>query len=279
MDSAQRVFEIIDSKPDLDEPEHPVRLDDIKGDIKITDAYFEYEAGRPVIKNVSLSVEPGKMLGIVGKSGAGKSTLVNLVARLYDLKEGLITVDGVPVKDLAVEDLRKSIGIVSQEMYLFMGTITDNIRYARTDATMEEVIAAAKTASAHDFIIKLPDGYDTRIGSGGQDLSGGEKQRLSIARAIIQNPRILVLDEATAAMDTETEWSIQSSLAKLQEGRTTIAIAHRLSTLRDADMLAVVEDGRVVEYGTHAELIQKKGQYYTLYRIQIEALKFIGVGD
>ena len=279
MDSAQRVFEIIDSKPDLDEPENPVRLDDIKGDIKITDAYFEYEAGRPVIKNVNLSVEPGKMLGIVGKSGAGKSTLVNLVARLYDLKEGIITVDGVPVKDLAVEDLRKSIGIVSQEMYLFMGTITDNIRYARTDATMEEVIAAAKTASAHDFIVKLPDGYDTRIGSGGQDLSGGEKQRLSIARAIIQNPRILVLDEATASMDTETEWSIQKSLAKLQEGRTTIAIAHRLSTLRDADMLAVVEDGRVVEYGTHAELIQQKGQYYTLYRIQIEALKFIGVGD
>ena len=279
VDSAQRVFEIIDSKPDIEESANPVRLDEIRGNIKISDAYFEYEAGRPIIKNISLTVEAGKMLGIVGKSGAGKSTIVNLVARLYDLKEGSITVDGVPVKDLAVEDLRKSIGIVSQEMYLFMGTIADNIRYASTESTMDQVIAAARTASAHDFIVKLPDGYDTRIGSGGQDLSGGEKQRLSIARAIIQNPRILVLDEATASMDTETERSIQDSLALLQEGRTTIAIAHRLSTLRDVDMLAVIDDGQVVEFGTHAELIKQKGQYYALYKIQIEALSFIGTGE
>jgi ATP-binding cassette, subfamily B, bacterial len=201
------------------------------------------------------------------------------MARLYDVKEGFITVDGVPVKDIAVEDLRRSIGIVSQEMYLFMGTIADNIRYARTDAPMEEVIAAAKAASAHDFIVKLPDGYDTRIGSGGQDLSGGEKQRLSIARAIIQNPKILILDEATASMDTETERSIQNSLGKLKEGRTTISIAHRLSTLRDADMLAVIQEGKVVEYGTHAELIQNKGEYYNLFKLQSEALKLIGVGE
>lgn len=279
VDSAQRVFEIIDSKPDLADNEHPVHLDDIRGDIRVTDAYFEYEAGRPVIKDVTLSVQAGKMLGIVGKSGAGKSTIVNLMARLYDLKEGGITIDGIPVKDIAMEDLRKSIGIVSQEMYLFMGTIADNIRYARMDASMDEVIAAAKAASAHDFIIKLPDGYDTRIGSSGQDLSGGEKQRLSIARAIIQNPRILILDEATSSMDTETERSIQHSLARLQQGRTTIAIAHRLSTLRDADMLAVIDDGKIVEYGTHQELVKKKGQYYTLYRIQMEALKSIGIGE
>ncbi len=279
IDSAQRVFEIMDSRPDVAESERPVRLENIRGDIEVTDAYFEYEAGRPVIRNASMRVKAGQMLGIVGKSGAGKSTIVNLMARLYDVKEGSIAVDGIPIKDIAVEDLRRSIGIVSQEMYLFMGTIADNIRYARTDAPMEDVIAAAKAASAHDFIIKLPDGYDTRIGSGAQDLSGGEKQRLSIARAIIQNPRILILDEATASMDTETERSIQNALGKLKAGRTTISIAHRLSTLRDADMLAVIDGGKVVEYGTHAELIQKKGEYYNLFRLQSEALKLIGVGD
>ena len=228
---------------------------------------------------MNFSVKAGQMLGIVGKAGAGKSTIVNLIARLYDVKEGYIKIDGINVKDILLKQLRRNVGLVSQEIYLFMGTIADNIRYAKPEATIEEVVSAAKAASAHEFIMKLPDAYETKIGAGGQDLSGGEKQRLSIARTIIQNPKILILDEATAAMDTITERNIQESLAKLKTGRTTIAIAHRLSTLRDADMLAVISDGRVVEFGTHSELISKKGEYFKLFSMQAEALKHIGVGE
>lgn len=277
IDSAQRVFEVVDAKTDLPEAENPIHLDTIKGDFEAKSVLFEYEAGRPVVRNLTLSVKGGQMLGIVGKTGAGKSTLVNLLARLYDPTEGTIMLDGHNIKDICIHDLRRNIGIVSQDIYLFIGSIADNIRYARPDATLEEVISAARAACAHDFIIKLPDGYDTRIGAGGQGLSGGERQRLSIARAIIQNPSVLILDEATAAMDTETERNIQNSLTALQKGRTTIAIAHRLSTLRDADVLAVIDKGRVVEFGTHAELIAiPDGTYKRLYDLQMEALKFIG---
>ena len=219
------------------------------------------------------------MLGMVGKTGAGKTTISNLIARLYDPKEGVVKIDGVDVKDLSSKQLRENIGIVSQDIYLFMGTIADNIRYAKPDATNDEVIAAAKAASAHSFITKLPDGYETWVGSGGQDLSGGERQRISIARTIIQNPKILILDEATAAMDTETERNIQNSLSELKEGRTTIAIAHRLSTLRDADKLAVIEDGECIEFGTYNELMDKKGAYYKTFKLQEEALRFIGIGE
>lgn len=276
IDSSQRIFEVIDAKTDLPEAENPVHMDTLKGDFEADGVMFEYEPGKPVIRNLTLSVKSGQMLGIVGKTGAGKSTLVNLLARLYDPSEGKITLDGIDLKDIFTGDLRRNIGIVSQDIYLFIGSIADNIRYARPDATIEEVINAARAACAHDFIIKLPDGYETRIGAGGQGLSGGERQRLSIARAIIQNPSILILDEATAAMDTETERRIQESLAALQAGRTTIAIAHRLSTLRDADVLAVIDKGRVVEFGTHDELIKKEdGIYKRLYNLQMEALKFI----
>jgi len=275
--AAQRVFEIIDAKSDVEEPENPVHLDEIKGSIDVRDVKFEYDPATPILKGLSISVPAGKMLGIVGKTGAGKSTLANLIARLYDTTEGSVLVDGVNVRELPLMQLRRSIGIVSQEIYLFMGSIADNIRYAKPEATIEEVIRAAKAASAHDFIINLPDGYETRVGAGGQDLSGGEKQRLSIARTIIQNPKILILDEATAAMDTETEGKIQESLNTLQAGRTTIAIAHRLSTLRDADMLAVIENGTVVETGTHDELVAKKGEYHKLYSIQMEGLKVINM--
>jgi len=277
VDAAQRVFEIIDAKPDITEPELPVMIDRIEGDISIRDVWFEYEPAVPVLKGLDLTVSAGKMLGVVGKTGAGKTTLASLIARLYDVTGGEILIDGVDVKRLPLAQLRGSIGIVSQEIYLFIGTIADNIRYAKPDATVEDVILAAKAASAHDFIMNLPDGYETRVGAGGQDLSGGEKQRLSIARTIIQNPRILILDEATAAMDTQTEAGIQESLYKLQEGRTTIAIAHRLSTLRDADSLAVISDGKVVETGTHAELMIKKGEYHKLYTIQMEGLKIINM--
>ncbi len=277
-DSAQRVFEICDATPEITEKENAVSFDNLKGDIEINELEFEYEPARPVIKKLSLKVKAGDMLGIVGKTGAGKTTIANLIARLYDAKEGNVKIDGIDVRDLKLAELRRNIGLVSQDIYLFIGSIADNIRYAKPDASMDEVIAAAKAASAHDFIMKLPDAYETRVGAGGQKLSGGERQRISIARTIIQNPKILILDEATAAMDTETERNIQNSLTKLKSGRTTIAIAHRLSTLRDSDYLAVIEDGKIIEYGTYAELIKQKGEFYKQYKIQSEALKTIGIG-
>ena len=278
-DSAQRVFEIADAIPDITEKEDAAGLENIRGDVEINELEFEYEPARPVINKLSLRAPAGTMLGIVGKTGAGKTTIANLIARLYDAKEGSIRIDGIDVRDLKLDDLRRNIGLVSQDIYLFIGSIADNIRYAKPDASMDEVIAAAKAACAHDFIMKLPDGYETRVGAGGQSLSGGEKQRVSIARTIIQNPKILILDEATAAMDTETERNIQASLGLLTHGRTTIAIAHRLSTLRDSDYLAVIDNGKIAEYGTYQELIKQKGEFYRLYKIQAEALKTIGIGD
>lgn len=279
VDSAQRVFEIVDAQPEIVEKEHPIDIGEVRGDIEISSLEFEYEPARPVIKNLDLKVNAGQMLGIVGKTGAGKTTIANLIARLYDPKAGCVKIDGVDVRDLPLDIIRRNVGLVSQDIYLFIGTIADNIRYAKPDAAMEEIIAAAKAASAHDFIMKLPDAYETRVGAGGHDLSGGERQRISIARTIIQNPRILILDEATAAMDTETERNIQYSLTKLMQGRTTVAIAHRLSTLRDADMLAVISEGEVVECGSYAELLKKRGEFYKLYKIQAEALKAVGIID
>lgn len=275
VDSSQRIFEIMDTEPDVKDIENPIVLDDFKGNIELKNVQFEYEPAHPIIKNFSFNIKAGEMLGIVGKTGAGKTTISNLIARLYDPKSGTVKIDGIDAKELSSKQLRKNIGIVSQDIFLFMGTIADNIRYARPDATEEEVIAAAKAASAHGFITKLSDGYETWVGSGGQSLSGGEKQRISIARTIIQNPKILILDEATAAMDTETERNIQNSVLALKKGRTTIAIAHRLSTLRDADKLCVIDDGKCIEYGTFDELMEKKGAYYKLFKLQEDALKFI----
>ncbi|MCL2363399.1 MAG: ABC transporter ATP-binding protein/permease [Defluviitaleaceae bacterium] len=277
VDSAQRVFEVVDAKAEIEEPKNPVIIENMRGEIELDDVWFQYDPATPVLKGMTLHVPAGKTLGIVGKTGAGKSTMANLIARLYDTTEGVIKVDGINVRNMSLKQLRTSIGIVSQDIYLFIGSIVENIRYARPDATIEEVIWAAKMASAHDFITLLPDGYETRVGAGGQDLSGGEKQRLSIARTIIQNPKILILDEATAAMDTETEGKIQNALNELQSGRTTIAIAHRLSTLKDAENLAVIKDGKVVETGTHEELMRKKAEYHKLYSIQMEGLKVISM--
>ena len=278
-DAASRIFEILDSEPTVKPPATPAAVDKqgLRGDISLKQVGFEYQAGVPVIKNLTADIKAGQFFGIVGKTGAGKSTLINLISRLYDVTSGEITIDGIPIKDIAFSDLRRSIGIVSQESYLFMGSIADNIRYARPDATIEEVIEAAKNANAHDFIIKMPDGYDTRIGQGGVSLSGGEKQRLSIARALIQKPNILILDEATASMDTRTERKIQSAIDNLKKGRTIIAIAHRLSTLRDADVLCVIEKGEVKEMGDHDTLIRQRGKYFELYKLQSEALRSIGV--
>lgn len=272
MNSAQRIFEIIDAIPEVKEAENPIPLTEPKGEVELRNVTFGYEAARPVLKDVSLHIKPGSMLGIIGRSGAGKTTLVNLISRMYDTQEGQILIDGIDVRELASAELRKNVSMVSQDTYIFMGTVAENIAYANPGADHADVVHAAKLAGAHDFIMKMPDGYDTYIGSSGRSLSGGERQRISIARAILSNPKILILDEATAAVDTETERIIQKSLQYLVKGRTTISIAHRLSTLRDADYLVVVEDGKITEQGTHEELEQLHGIYYKLMQLQTKAL-------
>ncbi len=277
LNSSQRMFEIIDAVPEVKEAADPIRPEHINGKIELSHVTFGYEPHKPVLKDVSFTVEAGKMLGIVGRSGAGKSTLVNLISRLYDPDEGVIKIDDIDVKQMGFHELRNSIAMVSQETYIFMGTVAENIAYARPDASRREIIDAARKAAAHDFICKMPQGYDTIIGSSGRSLSGGEKQRISMARAILADPRILILDEATSAVDTETELAIQESLEKLVKGRTTLSIAHRLSTLRNADRLIVVDDGKVTEEGTHAELIEKKGTYFKLMELQTKALAMRGL--
>lgn len=277
INSAQRIFEIIDAVPEVEESSHPVPVPHMRGEVVLENVTFGYEPNQPVLQGISFTAEAGKMLGIVGRSGAGKSTLVNLISRLYDPEEGRITIDGIDVRDMSFADLRRNVAMVSQETYIFMGTVAQNIAYARPDASREEIMAAAISASAHDFICKMPDGYDTMIGSSGRNLSGGERQRISIARAILANPRILILDEATASVDTETERAIQSSLDRLVKGRTTISIAHRLSTLKNADRLVVIDGGRLTESGTHAELIAGKGTYHKLMQLQTKALAMRGL--
>lgn len=276
--SAQRMFEITDAVPEVTDSKDAVKLDNLRGDIEFKNVCFHYAANRPILKNVSLKINAGDHIGLVGHTGSGKSTIANLISRLYDTVSGTISIDGHNVKDITQESLRRNISIVSQEIFLFKGTIADNIRYARPDATMEEVIAAAKAANAHDFILCLPEGYETMVGTGSRSLSGGEQQRISIARALLLAPSILILDEATAAMDTETERLIQDALSELIKGRTTITIAHRLSTLKDCNKLFVIENGEIAEEGTHAELLEKKGMFYRLYTLQNEANKKIIAG-
>ncbi len=279
MNSAQRIFEILDAVPDVAEKPDAQPITEMKGEITLKNVTFRYEENRDILKDISLHVKAGKMLGIVGKSGAGKTTLANLIARLYDVSEGEILIDGIDVREMRFSDIRKNVALVSQETYIFKGSIFDNIAYANPKADRKQVIAAAFAAGAHDFICKLPDGYDTEVGSGGRELSGGERQRVSIARAILADPKILILDEATAAVDTETEKNIQAALQKLVQGRTTLSIAHRLSTLRDADELIVIDRGKIAEQGTHRELMLKKGEYFKLYQIQSKALAMRGIGD
>lgn len=279
MNCAQRIFEIVDAVPEVLEKPDAKYLPEIRGEITLEHVTFAYEPNKNVLHDISLSVKPGEMLGIVGHSGAGKSTLVNLISRLYDPTAGKITLDGENLRDLTFSTLRGNIAMVSQESYIFTGTVAENISYARPEASREAIVAAARAASAHEYITKLPDGYDTLVGAGGRTLSGGERQRLSIARAILANPRILILDEATASVDTETERSIQAALDKLVKGRTTLSIAHRLSTLRSADRLVVIEGGKIVEEGTHLELVKQKGAYYKLMQLQSKALAMRGVNE
>ena len=276
----QRLFEIYDTEPDITEKENAITPDAIRGDVEFRNVKFSYVKNRKVIDDVSFKINAEQTLGIVGHTGAGKSTIANLLIRLYDPEDGEVLIDGINVKDMSFKALYENVAIVSQETYFFIGTILDNIRYAKPDATFDEVVSAAKLAGAHSFIIKMPDAYNTKIGFGFKGLSGGEKQRLSIARAILRNPKILILDEATAAMDTETEQMIQNALSVLTKGKTTIMIAHRLSTLRDADKLIVIEGGRLIESGTHNELLEKKdGVYNKLFTLQIEALKNAGIAE
>ena len=264
---AKRIFEILDHVSSVPEPLNPVALPKVEGRITLTDASFRY-GNRAVIKQLNLDIKPGEMIGLVGHSGSGKSTLVNLMCRFYDLSEGAIALDGVDIKQLRVADYRSQIGLVLQEPFLFFGTIADNIAYGIPDATRQQIVAAARAAHAHEFILRMPQGYDSLVGERGQGLSGGERQRISIARALLINPRILILDEATSAVDTETEKEIQNALDNLVRGRTTIAIAHRLSTLRKADRLVVMDKGLIVEEGTHDALIESKGAYWRLYEAQ-----------
>lgn len=276
LNALKRLFDIKDAKVEVAEDPEAV-TPDLRGELEFHNVSFSYVENRKVLTDLSFHVPAGKTLGIVGQTGAGKSTIANLITRLYDCDTGSVTIDGIDVRKLSFACLRDSISIVSQETYLFTGTILENIRYACPDATREQIVAAAKAAHAHDFIIRLPDSYETLIGQGFRQLSGGERQRVSIARALLKNPKILILDEATSAMDTQTERNIQRALTELSRTRTTIIIAHRLSTLRDADSLIAIENGKLMEAGTAAELMEQKGVYYKLYNLQAEALKNVGI--
>ncbi len=272
MTSMIKVFEILDEEPDITTIDNP-KVIPVSGKVSFEKVSFGYKSYEPVLKDISIDIHPGEMIGIVGRSGAGKSTIINLLMRLYDPSQGKICINDTDIRELEPSYLHENIGVVFQDTFLFAGTIYDNIAYAKPDATAAEVLAAAKAANAHDFIMQTADGYNTIIGESGLSISGGERQRLSIARAIIKNPDILILDEATSSLDLETESIIQDSLNRLIKGRTTIAIAHRLSTLRSADRIVVLDQGKIAEVGSHMELLKKKGIYYRLVMAQRQTSK------
>ena len=264
---AERVFEVIDEEPEVDSPS-AAPLGRIRGEVVFEDVCFSYDGKTPVLKHINLRAAPGQTIALVGPTGAGKTTIVNLLARFYEVDSGRITLDGRDIRDIRKDDLRRQLGVVLQDTYLFAGTVMDNIRYGRLDATDEEVIAAAKIAEADQFIHRLPDGYHTMLTERGSNLSHGQRQLLAIARAVLADPSILILDEATSSVDTRTERHIQRAMLRLMEGRTSFVIAHRLSTIRDADQILVVNHGEIVERGTHEELMAMEGFYYKLYSRQ-----------
>jgi ABC-type multidrug transport system ATPase subunit len=273
LSGTKRVFELLDTPITISEPPNPVPWSDRKGEVRFEGVTFGYDPHQPVLRDVSFQVNAGEMIGIVGRSGSGKSTMVNLLSRLYDVQDGRITIDGIDVRELSSHELRAHMGIVFQDSFLFRGTIWNNLSYGQPETSIEQGLAAARAAGAHDFICRTSLGYETQLGEHGAGLSGGEKQRVSIARTLLYDPQILVLDEATSNIDAEAERNIQQALEVLVRGRTTIAIAHRLSTLRNADRILVFDRGRLVEQGTHAELLKSDGVYARLVRIQTQVSK------
>ena len=275
---AERIFEILDSRSEMFDDSDATPIPQVEGRVAFKDVTFGYDPGKPVLNNIDFDVEPGEMIGLVGKSGVGKSTVINLICRFYDVNRGSVNIDGVDIRKIRLEDLRRHIGIVHQDIFLFDGTIAENIGYGKPDATLDEIISAAIAAEAHEFIAAKSDGYDTKVGERGDQLSGGEKQRIAIARAILHDPKILILDEATSSLDSATEKKIQAAIARLVKGRTTFAIAHRLSTLRNANRLIVLDDGKVAEVGTHEALMDRKGIFYNLVNTQQQTSAIIAVG-
>ncbi|MFC5403744.1 ABC transporter ATP-binding protein [Cohnella soli] len=272
MSSAERIFEFIDEKPAVPEKENPVALTQLRGDVRLDSVSFGYEKDRLALKGIDLDIKAGTSVALVGHTGSGKSTIVNLICRFYDTTEGRVLLDGIDVKDVSIAALRSQIGIVLQDTFIFSGTIRDNIRYGRPDASNAEVEAAARSVRAHDFIVDLPNGYDTEVEERGNALSVGQRQLISFARALLADPRILVLDEATASIDTETELRIQDALATLLHGRTSFIVAHRLSTIRHADMIVVLDHGEIVEIGNHEQLMKRPGHYRNLVDAQYRFL-------
>lgn len=264
---AERVFEVLDQKEEVEDKDCCEELSNVRGEVEFKGVSFGYNDDNIVLHDISFKVEAGKSLAIVGATGSGKTTIVNLLTRFYEITEGSITIDGVDIRDYSRDSLRKNFGVVLQDTYLFSGTIKENIMYGKEDATDLEIISAAKVANAHKFISRLPNGYETVLSEGGSNLSEGQKQLLAIARAVLSNPSILILDEATSNVDTRTELRIQQAMLNLMKGRTSFIIAHRLSTIRDADNIMVIEDGKIIEFGSHEELISKGGKYYNLYML------------
>lgn len=276
---AKRLFRLIDAQKDVQLSKKPYHLTGIRGDIALENVSFSYAPGQNALTSVNMFANSGEMIGLVGHTGAGKSTVINLIARIYDATEGVVSLDGIDIRDLSPEDVRGKMGVVLQDAYLFLGSVKDNIAYGKPEAALEAIMAAAMAANAHDFIVNLPNGYDTQLGPGGFGLSGGQRQRIGIARALLLDPPVLLMDEATSSVDTETELRIQEAIENLVRNRTTIIIAHRLSTLRLANRLYVLDRGRVSENGSHQNLMKNNGPYRRMVERQRQALHVIGVGE
>lgn len=273
MSASERIFEFLDEQPNVKESKNPARLDDVKGHIEFDHVQFSYDEDRVALHEISLEMKPGETVALVGHTGSGKSTIANLISRFYDPTKGAVKIDGHDLRDVKLDDIRQRISVVLQDTFIFSGTIMENIRFGRPDASDEEVIEAAKVVGADEFIQRLADGYETEVEERGNVLSAGERQLLSFARALLADPKIIILDEATASIDTETEMKIQEALQRLLKGRTSIIIAHRLSTIRDADQIIVLENGRILERGSHQELMMKKGEYFDLVKSQFQMLE------